>query len=152
MPDSLNLEDFLPYRLVNLATHVSQSLGREYQHEFGITIPEWRVIANLGQREFLTPSALAGHAQMDKAKVSRTIARLVEHGLVARTAHEGDKRAYWLKLTADGLKLYQAIVPKALAWESELLGILNGTEYRDLIATIDRLEAHLAEKKKSPGD
>ena len=47
--EGLALERFLPYRLNVLATLVSNALARVYAERFGLTIPQWRVLATLGQ-------------------------------------------------------------------------------------------------------
>lgn len=146
---ALILDSFLPYRLVNLAARVSQALARVYETEFGITIPEWRIIANLGQHEFLTPGTLVELTQMDKAKVSRTIARLTAKGYVSKFRDDTDKRAYWLRLSKPGLKLYQQVAPKALAWEAEFVSSLSPGEFRQLLDTVGKLEARLGQM---PGD
>jgi DNA-binding MarR family transcriptional regulator len=49
MSKDLILEDFLPYRLAILSHTVSSSIARAYDQRFGLTIPEWRVIAILGR-------------------------------------------------------------------------------------------------------
>jgi len=60
----LTLERFLPYRLNVLASVVSNALARIYAERFGITIPQWRIIATLGQFDTRTARDIAGHAVM----------------------------------------------------------------------------------------
>ena len=50
----LRLEQYLPYRLNVVAFHSARALGRIYDAEFGIGIPEWRVVAQLGEFGKLT--------------------------------------------------------------------------------------------------
>ena len=45
---TLDLENFLPYRLTLLASHVAVTFAKQHAQRFGISIPEWRVIATLG--------------------------------------------------------------------------------------------------------
>ena len=49
MSDELILEDFLPYRLSILSNTVSTTIAHAYEKRFGLSIPEWRVIAILGR-------------------------------------------------------------------------------------------------------
>ena len=49
MKSELILEDFLPYRLSILSNTVSSTIASAYNKRFGLSIPEWRVIAILGR-------------------------------------------------------------------------------------------------------
>ena len=71
----LRLEEFLPYRLSILAGRVSVSFAGIYKQRFGISIPEWRVLANLGQFAPLTAAELVQYSSMDK-QILTTIAPL----------------------------------------------------------------------------
>ena len=42
-PRSLELDSFLPYRLVSLSQRISQALSSIYREEFGVSVPEWRI-------------------------------------------------------------------------------------------------------------
>ncbi len=129
---SFSLEDFLPYKLVRTAEKVADSLAALYEKEFGISRPEWRILANLGARENLIARDLSDVTNLDKVKVSRTLAKLEEKGLIVREKRESDQRATQIVLTPEGLALYEKIIPRALQWESEILDGLTGTQYRDL--------------------
>src|SRR6185503_18404507 len=48
-PDTLHLEHFVPYRLSVLTNIVSMSIADAYEREFGLSIPQWRVIAVLAR-------------------------------------------------------------------------------------------------------
>jgi len=43
----LLLENFLPYRLSVLTNLVSSAIAGAYRERFGLSIPEWRVVAVL---------------------------------------------------------------------------------------------------------
>ena len=45
--DRLHLDRFVPYRLSVLTNIVRMSIAHAYERDFGLTIPEWRVIAVL---------------------------------------------------------------------------------------------------------
>ena len=49
MKSELILENFLPYRLSILSNTVSSMIATTYNKRFGLSIPEWRVIAVLGR-------------------------------------------------------------------------------------------------------
>ena len=46
-----NLDDFIPYQLSTASNAVSDLISSEYKSRFGLKIPEWRVMAVLGNRD-----------------------------------------------------------------------------------------------------
>ncbi len=140
---ALILEQFLPYRLVSLSQRISNALSAIYREQFGISVPEWRILANLAEKGELNPKEIAQQTSMDKAKVSRAIKELSTKRLVLKRGDDSDNRAYRLRLSDGGFTLYRKIVPLALAWEAGLLGALDATEYRDLLRIINKLARHV---------
>ncbi|MCR9218878.1 MAG: MarR family transcriptional regulator [Alphaproteobacteria bacterium] len=136
---ALELDRFLPYRLAVLAHEVSRALSSIYRDRFGLSVPEWRVIANLGRHQPMSSNRIAELGSMDKAKVSRAVARLVEAGLITRETDARDNRLIVLKLSARGRRIHNKIAPLALAWEAELLDALTPDERE----SFDRLVAKL---------
>jgi len=135
----LQLEQFLPYRLNRIAAAVSQGFRSVYGPHHDLTIPEWRVLATLGQFEAMSAKAIGRHSAMHKTKVSRAVRALEERRWLRRRPSEEDRREEILTLTALGQKTYRDIVPKALAFERHILSEL-GPEAKALIASLERLE------------
>ncbi|MCC7060791.1 MAG: winged helix-turn-helix transcriptional regulator [Burkholderiaceae bacterium] len=135
----LVLEDFLPYRLSILSNRVSRAIAARYADTFGLTIPEWRVIAVLGRRPGLTAKEVAEATEMDKVAVSRAVAKLVESKRVAARADRDDARRQILSLTVQGESVHARIAPIALASEQRLLAALDARERTQLDALVDRL-------------
>jgi DNA-binding MarR family transcriptional regulator len=119
--DLLKLERFLPYRLVVAATLASRALARIYGRHFGIGIPEWRVIAMLGQFDRLTARDVGDLSHMHKTKVSRAVNELAERGLIERTPNRDDRREAFLALSAPGRRIYDQVAPMALTFEKRLM-------------------------------
>lgn len=125
-----DLERFLPYRLNVLASRVSRDLARQYEQKFGISIPEWRVLAHLAQNRDVSVREIHERVDMDKSKVSRAAARLESLALIEKREHAGDRRLVDLRLTARGLALFAEIAPLALAFEADLFAALDAEERR----------------------
>ncbi len=140
----LELERFLPYRLNILAEIVSQSLAGVYSRQYGIGIPEWRVIANLGLTGTLSAKQIGIRTHMHKTKVSRAIAALELSGLIARHTDENDKRSIILSLTDKGKDTYNRIVPVALRFAGELESALDPED----VEVLDRILSRLKQKSK----
>ncbi len=143
-PQPLELERFLPYRLNVLAESVSRGLSRIYAERYGIGIPEWRVIATLGQYQPVTARDIGRHSRMHKTKVSRAVAELERKNLVTRNGNSADRREAPLVLTARGRRMYQDLAPRALGFAAELGAALSPAEQASLDRLIDRLAARAA--------
>lgn len=137
----LQLEQFLPYRLVVVADKVSQSLAKLYSARYGIGIPEWRVVATLGQFDTMTAKDIGHHSHMHKTKVSRAVAALEKRGLIARTPDSQDRRAAFLRLTDKGRALYSDIAPDALTFARALEAELSAEDHVALERILTRLLA-----------
>jgi DNA-binding MarR family transcriptional regulator len=140
--DAFRLEDFLPYRLAVASSQVSRLFTRKYAERFGLTIPEWRVLAVVGRFQTLSPSAVGQHAAMDKVKVSRAAASLAARGLVRQTQDPSDGRGRLLRLTRKGTTLHGQVIPEALALEAQVAAGLTRAEWTVLNKALAKLSAH----------
>jgi len=140
----LDLDHFLPYRLSVLTNRVSSAIARHYADRFGMTIPEWRVMAVLGQGGELSAREVAQRTAMDKVQVSRAVASLVTAKRVQRQADGTDGRVSRLSLTRKGSAIYDEIVPLALHLEELLLAPLSSAERSALDALMLKLARQIA--------
>jgi DNA-binding MarR family transcriptional regulator len=145
MPDTLKLENFLPYRLSIASNAVSDAVATAYRALFGLRIPEWRLVAILAESGGLSQRALCERTRMDKVTVSRAAIALTERGLVARASDPGDQRSNLLSLTPAGVALYGEVAPKALELERRMFAGFSDAERAQLRAMLDRIEAAAGE-------
>lgn len=137
----LKLDEYLPYRLSVAANAVSDLIARAYKTRFGLTIPQWRLIAVLGEGGAMAPQALVERTVMDKVTVSRAAAALVSRGLISRAPDALDGRSHRLELNEEGRRLYAEVAPVALAYEAELLSRLEEGVGPQANALLVRLQA-----------
>lgn len=138
-PPLLRLADFTPYQLSVASNAVSRTIADSYETMFGLKIPEWRLMALLGEHGSVNQRDLCGLSEMDKVTVSRAAQALVARGLVERLPSEGDRRSHALALTRAGQRLYARIVPAALGMEAEVLAVLDPRELATLKSLLVRL-------------
>lgn len=139
MPDQSRLSDFLPYLLSVTSNVVSDRIADEYRARFGLKIPEWRVMAVLGDAGPRTQRELVGATRMDKVAVNRACKVLEDRGLIERSPNASDGRSHHLELTAAGRGIHGKIMPIALDMERRLFAPLSSGEwqvFKDLLARI----------------
>ena len=141
---SLQLQKFLPYRLSVLSNNVSSLLASLYTEKFGISIPEWRTVAVLGEEPGLTSTQIATRVAMDKVAVTRAVQSLIEKQLVRRSSSQADGRVSHLNLTRAGGRIYDEVVPMAIEVEREVWGALASEEKSYWNEMLSKMEQRVA--------
>ena len=140
---TLDLKQFLPYSLTNIAMQMSEQFSELYQQQFDLTVPQWRIIANLAQYGERTAKELCDMARMDKSTVSRAVKSLLARNLITAKENPKDKRASLLSLSVEGNRLHEQIVPLANEWQTGLVSDLDSQELKQFISTLSKLSNHL---------
>ncbi len=141
----IKLESFLPYRLSVLANVTSSAIAAAYEKRFGLTIPEWRVIAVLMRHPGLSAREVAQKSRMDAVAVSRAVNRLLRAGRLRRAVAPDDRRRSILQVSPAGAAVYRGVAPLALQFERSLLDTLSATDR----ATLDRLLDELTSRAEA---
>lgn len=138
-PEKTRLSDFIPYRMAITSNAVSGLIAGEYRSEFGLKVPEWRIMAVLGDAGPLTQRDLVRATLMDKVAVNRACKMLAERDLVARSPNAADGRSHHLELTAGGRTLHDRIWPQALEMYDKIFAALTPGETQKLRVLLDKL-------------
>lgn len=136
----LRLDDFVPYRLSVLSNTVSSAIAGAYAQQFGLSIPEWRVLTVLALEPGLSAAQVAVRTAMDKVAVSRAVASLLRSRRIARAFADADRRRSVLRLAAAGEKVYAKVIPFARHYERELLAVLTEAEQITLHTLLHHLQ------------
>jgi DNA-binding MarR family transcriptional regulator len=141
----IKLESFLPYRLSVLANVTSSAIAAAYEERFGLSIPEWRVIAVLMRHPGLSAREVAEKSRMDAVAVSRAVNRLLRAGRLRRAVAADDRRRSILEVSPAGVAVYRGVAPLALDFERALLETLTNAER----ASLDRLLGALTQRAEA---
>lgn len=126
------LAGFLPYQLSVTSNAVSGVIASRYRARFGLKVPEWRVMAVLGDKGGATQRELTEATLMDKVAVNRACKVMEERGLIERQPNARDGRSHLLDLTDEGRAVYGEVMPLALQSESEIFAGLDEHEREKL--------------------
>ena len=154
------LSQFLPYQLSVASNAVSALIAERYRKRFALKIPEWRVMAVLGDldaataeegahlgmtRPGMTQRALTDATLMDKVAVNRACKVLEERGLIARAPNAADGRSHIMVLSEEGRAIHREVLPLALATEREMFAGFSPSEEQRLRAMLERLRNRVDE-------
>ncbi|TAE32719.1 MAG: MarR family transcriptional regulator [Alphaproteobacteria bacterium] len=140
--DEFQLQRFYPYRFSVLSNMMSAHIAECYK-SFDITIPEWRVLAVLGEFPHSTATEIATKTAMDKAAITRAVQRLIHADYILRHASQQDGRTSHLNMTAKGRDMYNTIIPMALAYEAHMLEALSEEETQMLDLLLNKIGYHV---------
>ena len=136
LPTRFPPEEHIPALVTLLNGMLLWGGSRIYRNRFGIGVNEWRILGELSN----VPGATAARAVRDlgvnKAIVSRSVATLLEKGLIVQ---EAAGRAQRLYLTAAGAAMFDAVKPIAGRREDLLLEGFSPDEVARLRAALVRM-------------
>ncbi len=122
-----------------LTNILSRAIGRIYIERFGLTIPEWRVMAVLGRFAPSPPTRSASARRWTRSASAAPSRACAKPELVEHAVDGADRRRSALRLSAAGRKIHAAIVPLAQAKEAEFLAGLPESDRHVLDRLITRL-------------
>ena len=135
--------DFAPVGVVTRMGRVREHLARNLAKVFaghGLTPADFRVLVNLrrvGKPYVLPQARLMEALDLTSGSVSLRLQRLVERGIVTREPDPNDRRGSHIRLTEEGLRLFDVLAPEHLANEDRLLSALTD-EQRHTLADLLR--------------
>jgi DNA-binding MarR family transcriptional regulator len=136
-------------RVITAVHRLSRRLNRWYDRhlaDLGVTAGEWTVLAQLARspREApLTPSQLAEAANVAPSSMTHRLDRMVERGLIARSADPTNRVRVWVSLTDAGYGLYAQAIREAGLVEADLLAGLTPRQMQTLAELLERVIAGL---------
>ncbi|MCJ0765115.1 MarR family winged helix-turn-helix transcriptional regulator [Variovorax terrae] len=140
--DPENLLNFRLWRLVSLA---GAPVTRLCEGRYGITRREWHLLAMLARDGPLSPSEIALRASLDRARVSKAIASLIEKSLMQRTAVRDDRCRAVLTLTPKGINLANELFPQIDEINERVLSAISPEAREALFASLEALTRQAVE-------
>lgn len=140
-PDGVQLERFITYRLSVLTNRLNHQLEQLLKQQIELSLPEWRIVAVLGQFKDISVREIVKYSSMDKGLVSRTATKLVEKEIIHRQPHPTDNRLVTLSLTESGWQIYRKMTPLAQQRQIDLLNKLDKEQRIAIDQILDQLLA-----------
>lgn len=130
-----------PGLLLWQVTNTWQAAQRAALKSFGLTHVQFVLLASLAWLDVegpVTQKHLADHAAADPMMTSQVLRVLQQRGLVERSPHPDDRRAWSLLVTAEGRELADRAVVAVEACDGDFFSVL-GDEAAGLAALLRRL-------------
>ena len=115
--------------------------------EAGGSLPTWLVLHQLTESRWSTQQELARAVGIEGPTLTRHLDGLEEAGLVARTRHPDDRRAFQVELTERGRALHATLLTAVIAFNVTLRRGVDRQEIAQLRATLARLRANVTDSE-----
>jgi DNA-binding MarR family transcriptional regulator len=130
-----------------LIFEVSRLLKRRFEEEakgHGITLAQWRALAQIALHEGITQRELADSIDADPMTISGILDRLEKRGLIDRFADPSDSRAKLARLTPEGQHLFGTARKVGLAMYETAVQGLSAEERAVMISALQKMRANLS--------
>jgi DNA-binding MarR family transcriptional regulator len=132
------VDSYLPYLLARASFSISSEFHAQVEAA-GFTVSEWRILASLSGVNQRTVGDLADIVLAKQPTVTKMVLRMVDQGLVMRTACTQDKRQAWVSLTLKGKKRVTPLLKKAAVHEKSVLSELGEQQTHELKSILQQL-------------
>jgi DNA-binding MarR family transcriptional regulator len=131
-------------RLLTCTHLIEIQVRKALAAKFKMTLPRFDLMAQLERApQGLQMGELSRRMLVTGGNVTGIVDQLERAGLIARTEDPSDRRAYRVKLTKEGRRLFAQMAAEHEAWIVELLAGIPKRERRALAESLSRLRAQL---------
>ena len=138
-----------PYRITDYPMHYFAAIQRQNQlnlarslREFGLSVPMWRALSALHQKDGQTIGEIAQLAVLDRSSLGRLLDDMAKAKLVEREPLPDDRRALAIKLSPHGRKIFEATLPLAQRHYRNVLNGVSAQEFETLMRVLRRIKAN----------
>ncbi|OLP61773.1 MarR family transcriptional regulator [Xaviernesmea oryzae] len=138
-------------RLLSTTKLISQEIRRRLRTEFGATLPQFDLMAQLYREEKgLRLGELSSRTMVTNGNITGLVERLEADGLVLRTRPEDDRRVTVARLTPAGRAGFEAMAQAHEGWLREMMAEVDPAIVASLLTHVgaikDSARRHLSEE------
>lgn len=142
-------EEFLLFKLSSVARRVASACADVYWAEFGLSIQEWRLMAQIGRFGSISAKDIAEKISMDRVAISRAAGKCLAAGLIREKPSAADRRCKTLSFTPKGKALYKRVTPRACELANLVEAGLTRREAKMLKTLLEKLDVGALKVKAS---
>lgn len=132
-------------RLLACTGMIETEIRSRLRAEFGTTLPRFDLMAQLERNPAgLRMTELSKRMMVTSGNITGITDQLVDEGLVRREPDASDRRAFVVRLTPAGRRLFDRMAAAHEGWIAELFAGLGPADLQRMYALLARLKAHVA--------
>jgi DNA-binding MarR family transcriptional regulator len=127
------------WRLTLWANYYTEPTFAALSEEFDVGRDEFNVLSCLASSGSMVAKTVCDVTGRPKNSISRAVNRLVERKMIRRKVNADDRRESVLMLNEEGRRLYEKVLPGAVARQNAMLDCLSDAERRTLDGILNKL-------------
>ena len=132
-------------RLLACTGMIESEIRSRLRSEFGTTLPRFDLMAQLERHPAgLRMTDLSRRMMVTSGNITGITDQLADEGLVKREPDPNDRRAFVVKLTPAGRRLFDRMAAAHEGWILELFGGLGPTDMQRTYGLLAKLKSHIA--------
>lgn len=131
------------HRLLKLTNRLMAPFSTHLSHRHNISLNEFRLLMAIGRLGASASHELAEHTGVNAMSISRAVSTLERHGRITVEPDPDNRRRKVLKLTPEGQRLYELMVPQTQAVADYLVADLTEADIAKLDEVVGKLIARL---------
>jgi DNA-binding MarR family transcriptional regulator len=140
-------------RLLSCSTLMENHIRQRLQAEFATTLPRFDLMAQLERcPEGLKMGELSKRLMVTGGNVTGITDMLEKEGLVARVTDSRDRRAFRVRLTPSGQRLFKKMAAEHERWIVDLLDGMSAKGKQQLAGLLHDLKNHVRRQTRQPAE
>ena len=142
---------FIPHRLMLLARMIDRETARDLHSDFKITAAEWRALGYICTTGSSSAAQICVAFEVDRAEVSRAVARLLEAKLIQRGQARDHENRLVLTPTSAGEEMHDRIKAKRREYFEWILQDLAPEDREALDAMLAKIANRVDQRRSAAG-
>jgi DNA-binding MarR family transcriptional regulator len=141
----------LELRLLTCTHLIEQRLGALFRETFETTLARFDFLAALDRKGEISLGEVSRLLMVSNGNVTGLAARLRQDGLIEDAPHRGDRRAQYVRLSAEGARQFKKMAKAHEGWVEAMFADLSDQEREDLMRLLDRAKHALRRDANQDG-
>ncbi len=133
----------LELRLLTCTALIERRLGARFREEFDTTLARFDFLAALDRHGELSLGHVSRMLMVSNGNVTGLAARLKADGLIEDAGNRGDRRAQYVRLSAEGARRFKTMAKAHEGWVEALFSDMTDQERDALMHLLDRAKESL---------
>jgi len=144
--DDHHLSVRLWLRMLSCTNRIEAVVRQNMQAKFQTTLPRFDLMAQLERsRQGLKMSELSQRLMVTGGNVTGITDALEKEGLVVRDVDQNDRRAYRVRLTAEGQRQFRSMAAEHEQWVIALFERMSQRNKQQLVELLGELKRHISQ-------